>query len=98
MEKMNNLVDFGEEKALVLDGNSFPVVAKSLVQNELKYPYYWGEDEEISYETNMEDILDIVWNDPHRFSIEGLEDYYGVLERDLIEKIRKASLQDEASC
>ena len=98
MEKMNNLVNFGEEKALVLDGNSFPVVAKFLVQNELKYPYYWDEDEEISYETNMEDILDIVWNDPKEFSIEGLEEYYGVLERNLIEKIRKASLHDVASC
>lgn len=98
MEKMNNLVNLGEEKALVLDGNSFPVVAKFLVQNELKYPYYWGEDEEISYETNMEDILDIVWNDPHGFSIKGLEEYYGLLERNLIEKIRKASLHDVASC
>lgn len=98
MELMKEKINFGEDAVLVMDGCNFTTVAKFLVQNELKYPFYWGNDTEVSYETKMEEILNIVWNDPDGFSIEGLEHYYGVLERELIMKVKRAALRQISAC
>ena len=97
MEHMNGLINFGEEKVLVFDGCNFEDVERFLVQNELKYPYYWNEDTEVCYETSIKDILDVAWNAPKEFSIKGLENYYGVQELNLIMRIHKAALHEMGS-
>ncbi len=96
MELMKETLNFGE-KVLEFDGCNFADVARFLVKNKLKYQYHWSGETEVQYESNMEEILFIVWNDPDGFSIEGLEEYYGVLERKLIEDIRKATIHQVAS-
>lgn len=96
MELMKETLNFGEE-VLEFDGCNFVDVARFLVKNKLKHPFYWIEEADVQYGSSMEEILFIVWNDPYSFSIEGLEEYYSVIERKLIEDIRKATLHDVAS-
>ena len=96
MELMKETLNFGDE-VLEFDGCNFEDVARFLVKNKLKHPFHWSGETDVQYGSSMEEILFIVWNDPYSISIEGLEEYYSVIERKLIEDIRKATLHDVAS-
>lgn len=66
--------------------------AKSFSQTHLEYPYYCGNiRQEHGY--SFEDVVYKLMMEPEEFSIEGLEEYYGIQERNLLKQVKEKMLE-----
>lgn len=66
--------------------------AKTFSQTHLEYPYYCGNiRQEHGY--SFEDVVYKLMMKPEEFSIEGLEEYYGIQERNLLNRTKERILE-----
>lgn len=66
--------------------------AKTFSQTHLEYPYYCGNiRQEHGY--SFEDVVYKLMMEPEEFSIEGLEEYYGIQERNLLNRTKEKMLE-----
>ena len=66
--------------------------AKTFSQTHLEYPYYCGNiRQEHGY--SFEEAVYQLMMEPEKFSIEGLEEYYGIQERNLLNRTKERMLE-----
>lgn len=66
--------------------------AKTFSQTHLEYPYYYGNIRQ-EHVYSFEDVVYKLMMKPEEFSIEGLEEYYGIQERNLLNRTKEKMLE-----
>lgn len=63
-------------------------IAQYFVDARLNYPYRDGKGI-LQFESNFEAILEILMENPEKFSVEGCEESYSKMELDLMQRVQK---------
>lgn len=67
-------------------------VAKKFIQAELQYPFF-KDSVQPTYVNSFDEVLHALMKSPEVFSIEGVEEYYGVQERNIIRLVKEKMLE-----
>ncbi len=67
-------------------------VAKKFIQAELQYPFF-KDSVQPTYVNSFDEVLHALMKAPEVFSIEGVEEYYGVQERNILKSVKEKMIE-----